>query len=290
MEILIIDDGSTDRSVEVARGFGVDHIVSLGRNQGLAKAFMTGLEACLKAGADIIVNTDADNQYCADDIPKLIRPILDGHAEMVVGARPIRDIKHFSPVKKLLQKFGSWVVRQASRTDVPDSPSGFRAISRAAALQLNVFSEYTYTLETIIQAGLKNIPVRSVPVRVNEELRPSRLMKSTASYIWRSMTTIVRILMLYRPVKFFFALSIPPLLVGAALVTRWLILYFLVDPTRVRAPSLIAATILVVLGGLGITVGLLADLLAANRKLMEETQLRLRRLELSASVPEKKNP
>lgn len=288
IEVLVIDDGSTDGTVEAARSWGVRHVVSFTRNQGLARAFMAGLEASLRAGADIIVNTDADNQYCADDIPKLIRPILDGDAEFVVGARSIDEIEHFSWIKKLLQKLGSWAVRLASNTDIPDSPSGFRAISRQAALQLNVFSDYTYTLETVIQAGLKNIPITSVPVRTNRRTRPSRLVKSVPSYVWRSLLTIVRIFMLYRPLKFFLTLSAMPLAVGGGLLLRWLLLYLVVDPTRSRAPSLIVAAILITLGFFGVTVGLVADLLAANRRLLDDVQLRLRRREVELADREQR--
>lgn len=183
VEWLIIDDGSQDDTVEVAKANGVDHIVKHSGNKGLARAFMSGIDACLKFGADVIVNTDADNQYNADDIPKLVEPILQHRAELVIGARPIETIEHFSPAKKLLQKLGSWVVRVASKTDIPDAPSGFRAINRETAQKLIVFNDYTYTLETIIQAGQKDIAITSVPIRVNEELRPSRLVKSIPSYI-----------------------------------------------------------------------------------------------------------
>jgi glycosyltransferase involved in cell wall biosynthesis len=276
IEILIVDDGSTDRTADVARELGVHHIVRSAQNQGLARAFMRGLEASLAAGADIIVNTDADNQYCADDIPKLIQPILSGKAEIVIGERPIAGHPHFSPVKKLLQGLGSQVVRLASKTSIPDCPSGFRAISRHAALHLNVFSKYSYTLEMIIQAGRKGIPITSVPVRVNANTRPSRLVKSVPNYVLRSMFTIVRIFILYRPMFFFFSVSVVPLAAGVLLLVRWLVLYLLVDPTRVRAPSLIAAAILCMLGFLGLAVAILADLLAANRTLLEEIRVHLR--------------
>lgn len=203
VEWLIIDDGCVDETVAVAKANGVDYVVRHTGNQGLAKAFMTGLEACLAAGADVIVNTDADNQYNAGDIPALVAPIVEGKAEIVIGSRPIATIQHFSPVKKALQKLGSWVVRAASKTKVPDAPSGFRAYSRAAAQRMMLFSEYTYTLETIIQAGQKNMAVTSVPVRVNGDLRPSRLVKSIPSYIRRSIVTIIRIFIIYRPFRFF---------------------------------------------------------------------------------------
>ena len=205
VEWLVIDDGSTDATVAVAREHGVDHIVRLPVNRGLARAFMAGLEAALRVGADIIVNTDADNQYCAADIPALVAPVVAGRADMVIGARPIGDIAHFSPAKKLLQRIGSRVVQLASNTRVPDAPSGFRAFSLAAATQLNVFSSYTYTLETIIQAGQKGLVVDSVPVRVNADLRPSRLVRSVPQYLWRSGLTIGHIFLIYRPFRFFAA-------------------------------------------------------------------------------------
>ncbi|MGF1491703.1 MAG: glycosyltransferase family 2 protein [Microcoleaceae cyanobacterium] len=279
VEWLVVDDGSRDRTVEVAKGSGVDHIVQLKRNQGLAKAFMAGIDASLKAGADIIVNTDADNQYCADDIPRLIEPILLGQAEVVVGARPIRTTKHFSPTKKVLQNFGSSIVRLASNTKVLDAPSGFRAFSRNAAMQYNVFNEYTYTLETIIQAGQKGIPIVSVPIRTNADLRPSRLVKSIPVYVRRSMFTILRIFITYRPLRFFAVLGSVPFTLGCLLCIRWLILFF-EDTTRSRAPSLILAAILILIGFQLWMFGLVADLMAVNRKILEDIQLRLRRREL----------
>jgi len=284
VEWLIVDDGSTDRTVEVARAHGVDHVVRFGTNQGLARAFMAGLEGAIRAGADIIVNTDADNQYDAADIPKLIEPILAGRAEMVIGARPIDEITHFSPFKKLLQKVGSWVVRKASGTTIPDSPSGFRAFSRNAALQLNVFSRYTYTLETIIQAGMKGIPITWVPIRTNEDLRPSRLVKGIGDYVRRSVFTILRIFLLYRPLRSFFWVGTAFITPGLFLLVRWLVFY-LQGSTRVRAPSLILAAILVLIGFQTWSLGFVADLLAANRRLLEENQLRLRRLELGPQAP-----
>src|SRR3954462_6889261 len=278
VEWLIINDGSSDRTIEVAKANGVDHVVDLGYHHGLARGFMAGLDACLRNGADIIVNTDADNQYCADDIPKLVEPILKGEAAIVVGARPITEIEHFSPLKKMLQKMGSWVVRFASGTMIADAPSGFRAMSRHAAMQLNVFSQYTYTLETIIQAGQKNLRIVSVPIRTNGFLRPSRLMKSMRSYIQRSIFTIVRIFITYKPLRFFTWLGAVPFSVGAALAIRWLVLYG-DDPTRARVPSLLLAATLVLIGVQLWIFGIVADVIATNRKLLEDIQLRTKRLE-----------
>jgi glycosyltransferase involved in cell wall biosynthesis len=283
VEVLVIDDGSLDNTADVARALGVDHVVRLTHNQGLAKAFMAGLDAALKMGADIIVNTDADNQYCADDIPRLVQPVLLGQAEIVVGARPIDKIRDFSPVKKALQKLGSWVVRLASDTQIPDAPSGFRAFSRDAALRLNVFNEYTYTLETIIQAGQKGMAIQSVPVRTNGYLRPSRLVKSIPSYVKRSIFTILRIFMTYKPLRFFLLLGAGPFGIGFLLGVRWLVLYFAGTP-RSHVPSLILAAILLLIGVQLWVLGLVADLLAVNRKMLEEIQLRSRRAEIEAAL------
>lgn len=282
VEWLVINDGSIDRTVEVAKQCGVDHIVSFSHNQGLAKGFMAGIEACLKAGADIIVNTDADNQYCAADIPKLIEPILAGRAEIVIGARPIQDIKHFSPIKKFLQKLGSWVVRIASNTDIPDAPSGFRAMSREAAIQFNVFNEYTYTLETIIQAGQKGMAITYVPIRTNGYLRPSRLVKSISSYVQRSIFTIIRIFMTYQPLRFFTMLGSVPFGLGFLLCLRWLFLYF-TGTDRSHVPSLVLAAVLLIIGVQLWILGLVADLMSVNRKLLEDVQLRLRRRDIEQS-------
>ncbi|MGD1912828.1 MAG: glycosyltransferase family 2 protein [Rivularia sp. (in: cyanobacteria)] len=283
IECLIIDDGSKDRTIEVAKANGVDHILRLPHNQGLAKAFMAGLEASLKAGADIIVNTDADNQYCADDIPKLIEPIIYKQADIVVGARPIWKTKHFSLIKKLLQKLGSWVVRRASNTNIHDAPSGYRDFNREAALRFNVFNSYTYTLETIIQAGQKGMKIVSVPIRTNFVSRPSRLVKSNASYVMRSLFTILRIFMLYRPLRFFSLLGSVPFSLGVVLGIRWLIFLFM-GTERTRIPSLILTAILILIGFQLWMFGLVADLMAANRKLLEETQLRMRRQEMDNEV------
>jgi glycosyltransferase involved in cell wall biosynthesis len=290
IEVLIVNDGSTDGTVDVARKHGVHHIVDLPRNQGLAKGFMAGIQASLRAGADIIVNTDADNQYNGADVAKLIAPILDGSADIVIGARPIEDIPHFSGLKKRLQRLGSWVVRASSGTRVDDAPSGFRAISRESALRLNVFNDYTYTLEMIIQAGQKGMAVVSVPIRVNGDLRPSRLVRSIRSYVSRSLLIILRIFMVYRPLRFFLVLGTIPFSLGFLLGIRWLTYFWLFpEPGRTRVPSLILAAILM-LGGFQLYVlGFVADLISVNRLILEETQYRLRRADLSPA-PKKKRP
>ncbi|MHA3770264.1 glycosyltransferase family 2 protein [Verrucomicrobiota bacterium sgz303538] len=279
VEWLIINDGSSDRTIEVAKENGVDHVVDLGYHQGLAKGFMAGLDACLRLGADIIVNTDADNQYNADDIPRLIEPIVNGEAAIVVGARPIGEIEHFSPLKKSLQKLGSWVVRAASDTDIADAPSGFRAITRDAAMQLNVFSQYTYTLETIIQAGQKSMAIVSVPIRTNGFLRPSRLMKSMSAYIQRSIFTIVRIFITYRPLRFFTWVGAVPFTLGMILGLRWLYLLAVEGAARTHVPSLILTAILILVGVQIWIIGVVADIIAVNRKLLEDIQLRIKRIE-----------
>lgn len=276
VEILIVDDGSTDDTVAVARAAGVDHIVRHPANFGLARAFMTGLDASLKLGADIIVNTDADNQYCAADIPALVAPILEGRAEYVIGTRPIARIEHFSPVKKFLQKLGSYVVRRISGTRVEDAPSGFRALSRDAAMRMNVFNRYTYTLETIIQAGYKNIPILCVPVRVNADLRPSRLVKSIPRYIQHSIFTMIRIFVVYRPFKFFFSIGTVFFLVGFLLGCRFL-WYWLAGQGDGKTQSLILAAVLMLTGVISGMMAFMADLLSVNRQLLEDIQYRNRR-------------
>jgi glycosyltransferase involved in cell wall biosynthesis len=276
VEILVIDDGSSDSTVEVAKANGVDHIARHHTNLGLAQAFMTGLHTALSLGADIIVNTDADNQYCAADIPALIAPILEGKAQYVIGTRPIAGIEHFSPVKKLLQKLGSSVVRQISGTCVEDAPSGFRALNRDAAMRMNVFNRYTYTLETIIQAGYKNLNIACVPVRVNADLRPSRLVKSIPRYISRSLFTMIRIFVVYRPFKFFFSLGTVSFLAGFLIGCRFLIRY-LAGNGQGMMQSLILAAVLMLTGAVLGMLAFMADLLSVNRQLLEDIQYRQRK-------------
>lgn len=286
VEWLIIDDGSSDRTVEVARERGVDHIVQMPHNQGLAAAFMTGIEACLAAGADVIVNTDGDNQYNAAGIPDLTAPILAKEAQIVVGSRSISSIEHFSPIKRSLQKLGSWVVRKASGTDIADAPSGFRAISREAAMQLYVFDSYTYTLETIIQAGRLGIPIISVPIEVNDPTRESRLIKSVRGYIIRSTKTILRMAVLYRPLRFFTWLAVIMALPGLIAFVRFLYLYSIGQGDG-NIQSLVIGAALVAAGVVTFVGGLVADLIAANRVLSAEIRSRLLKMELDKVASEK---
>jgi len=275
IEWLIIDDGCDDATVEVAKKNGVDHVVSHPKNLGLATAFMTGIQTSLKLGADIIVNTDADNQYKSEYIKDLIQPILDNKAEFVIGARPISQIDGFSNIKKFLQKLGSWTVRMASGTDIPDAPSGFRAISRDAAKKLNVFSNYTYTLETIIQAGKKGIVTTSVPVEINNELRPSRLLRSIPSYVFRSIVTIFRIFIVYRPFRFFATIGVAFSILGISLLVRFLYFYFFQSGAG-HIQSLIIASILTGVGFHTILIAIIADLISVNRKLLEKINITLK--------------
>ena len=279
VEWLVVDDGSTDGTAELARQLGVDHVVRHPVNRGLAAAFMTGLEQALALGADVIVNTDADNQYEAADIPKLTAPILASQADMVIGARPIDETEHFGWIKKKLQRLGSWAVRMASHTDVADAPSGFRAISREAAARLNVFNAYTYTLETIIQAGLSNLRVMSVPIRTNADLRPSRLVKSIPSYVKRSLITILRIFVIYRPLVVFFWPAVILLMAGGLVTLRFVWQYFFGDGGAGHIQSLIFASVCILLGALMLVVALLADMISANRKLLERVNVRIQRIE-----------
>jgi glycosyltransferase involved in cell wall biosynthesis len=282
VEWLVVDDGSSDRTSEVARTHGVDYIVRHPRNRGLARAFMTGLETALLAGADIIVNTDADNQYRADCIPALVAPILAGRAQIVVGARPIAKIPTFSLFKKLMQRLGSWAVRIASGTTIPDAPSGFRAHSREAAIQLYVLDPYTYTLESIIQAGRKGIPIEWVPVEVNDDLRPSRLITSLANYIRRSILTIIRIFVIYKPLRFFTVLAVLLTIPGVVGITRFLVFYGM-GKGNGHVQSLVISAALLGLAGIVQMGGLLAEISAANRRLLEDIRARQLRSEIEHS-------
>ncbi len=278
IEYLIIDDGCKDNTVEVAKNWGVHHVVSFTQNKGLAKGFMAGLDACLRHGADIIVNTDADNQYCADDIPKLIQPILEKRADIVIGERPIDDTEHFSWIKKKLQHFGSWVVRKASQTDIPDAPSGFRAFSREAAMRINVVNDYTYTLETIVQAGRNKIPITSVPVRTNPELRESRLFHSIWGYVKKSVLTILRALLMYKPLYCFTMVATVPSIVGILIGIRFMVYLFLGQGNG-HTQSLMLACTLLIIGFITFVIGMLADVISANRKILEDVQYQIKRQE-----------
>ena len=280
IEYLIIDDGSHDNTAEVAKKWGVHYVVRFRRNKGLAKGFMAGLDACLKNGADIIVNTDADNQYCGADIETLVRPILDKKAHIVIGERPIDDTEHFTPLKKKLQHFGSWVVRKASKTTIPDAPSGFRAYSREAAMRINVINDYTYTLETIVQSGREKMAVMSVPIRTNPELRESRLFHSMWGYIKKSMLTIVRTYLMYRPLYFFFMLGSILALVGVGFFVRYFV-FFCSGEGGGHLQSLILASPLLIVGFQTIVVGLLGDVISANRKILQDVQYHVRKMDYS---------
>lgn len=282
IEYLIINDGSTDDTVKVAKEWGVHHIVSFNGNKGLAKGFMAGLDACLKFGADIIVNTDADNQYCGDDIAKLIQPILEEKADMVIGERPIDDTEHFSFLKKKLQHLGSWVVRKASGTDVPDAPSGFRAFSRETAMRINVVNDYTYTLETIVQAGRNKMKVVSVPIRTNPELRQSRLFHSMFGYIKKSVLTILRAVVMYKPLQCFTLVSIIPMVIGFGIGIRFLVFFFN-GRGNGHTQSLILACTLLIMGFITFMIGMVADIISANRKILEDTQYHIRKVQYDGS-------
>jgi len=277
IHVLVIDDGSTDNTIEVARQNGINDFVILPANLGLAKAFSKGLARALEMGADIIVNTDADNQYCADDIEKLVKPIIEARADIVIGARPIQKIKHFSLIKKILQKAGSWVMRLVSSTKIADATSGFRAFSRKAALEINIFDNYTYTLETIIQAKAKGLEIISVPVNVNGEgaLRESRLIKNTFDYIRRSIFTMIRMFIVYRPFRFFAFIGLLFLIPGLLLGVRFLYFYFNHSGSG-HLQSLILAAILTITGVQVGLIAVLADLQSVNRKLLEDIQTRLK--------------
>ena len=288
IEYLIVDDGSTDKTVEVAVNWGVHHVMQFTRNKGLARGFMAGLEASLSYGADIIVNTDADNQYCGEDIELLVKPILEGRADIVIGERPIDSIEHFSWIKKKMQHFGSWVVRKASRTDIPDAPSGFRAFSRDAAMHINVVNEYTYTLETIVQAGRNKMSIISVPVRTNPELRKSRLFHSIGGYIKKSALTIVRALLMYRPLAVLTLIGSIPFLVGLGIGIRFIV-YIFQGRSAGHVQSLILACTLMIIGFMTFVIGMLADVISANRKIIEDVQYHVRRLAFDKEASEGKD-
>lgn len=279
VEILVIDDGSTDRTIEVARENGIQHIVKMTNHKGLASGFAAGIDACLQLGADIIVNTDADNQYYGPDIQKLIDPIIAGEADLVIGDRQVQDIAHFSFIKKRLQALGSWVVRQLSGTQVPDTTSGFRAYSREAALRMNVLSGFTYTLETIIQAGKLNMAIAHVPIRTNDQLRPSRLFASIPTYVRRSFSTMSMVYTLYEPLKVFF--NIGAFVFGAGFIIALRFLYFyIIGQGGGHIQSLILSAVLMMIGFQTLMIGLVASLIGGNRRLIENTLYRVKKMEM----------
>ena len=287
--LVVVDDGSTDATSEVARGLGVQHVVRAPVNQGLARAFAAGLEQCLRLGADVIVNTDADNQYPGAAIADLVAPILAGEADIVIGNRNPGRLRHFSPAKRMLQRLGSWVVRRLSGTNIPDAASGFRAFSRDAAIRLNVVTDFTYTLETLIQAGKKQLSVAHVDIEVNAETRPSRLFSGNSHYVARSIATIIRVYSLYEPMRVFTLLGCGLLLGGAFLGLRFVADY-LVDGGAGHIQSLILAAVLLLAGFQTILIGLLADLIGSSRRMLEEALLRVRRLELAAGTEDPETP
>ena len=281
IEVLVIDDGSSDRTVEVAKEHGVQHILSLTNNKGLAKAFIYGINHALQLGADIVVNTDADNQYFGGDISKLIQPILNKRADIVIGDRQVETIRHFSPFKILLQKLGSWTVRQLSGTTIPDATSGFRAYSKEAALQMNVISDFTYTVETIISAGNKNLAIEHTPVRTNKKLRESRLFPSIQVYLRRTLVTMLKVYSMYRPLKVFTIAGGVTFLVGFMIGCRYLFFFFQ-GQTEGHIQSLILSAIMLIVGFQIIMMGIAADLIAVNRQLLEDIQLRIKKNKVSS--------
>lgn len=278
VEVLVVDDGSTDRTAAVARANGVEHVVRFTRRKGLASAFMAGLDASLKLGADVIVNTDADNQYPGHEIPRLLAPILAGQADMVVGDRGVAEVAHFSPTKRLLQRLGSWVVRKVSGTQIADATSGFRAFTREAALRVNIVSEFTYTLESIIQAGKKKLAIAHLPIQA-KETRPSRLFGSTWEYLKRSAATILRIYAMYEPFRVFVVLGSLLLLAGSGLGLRYAYFWWMGE-IRGHLQSAILSVLLLMMGFVTLQFGLMADLVASNRKLLEDLLYRVRKMEL----------
>ncbi len=282
IEVMVIDDGSTDETIEAARSAGVQHVVRLSSHMGLASAFTAGLDACIKLGADVIVNTDADNQYHADDIELLVRPILAGSAQIVVGDRGVGNLERFSPTKRLLQRMGSWVVAQLSGTPIPDATSGFRAFSREAALRTLVLSNYSYTLETLIQAGVNKMPVQFVKVRTNPQTRPSRLIKNVPHYLANSTATIIRSFTMYRPLRVFTLLGCLILLGGIILGGRFLYFYIIGQGSG-HLQSVVLAAILAIIGFQVLLIGLVADIIGFNRKILEELLYRVRLIEVERS-------
>jgi glycosyltransferase involved in cell wall biosynthesis len=279
IEILVVDDGSRDQTSKVAEELGVDHIVHLKQNQGLAYAFMTGLDAALEAGADIVVNTDADNQYRGEDIERLIQPLLEGEADITVGDRGVTTLEHFPPIKRHLQRWGSWVVERAAGIEIPDATSGFRAFTREAAMRLTVLSDYTYTLETLIQAGARRMVVAYVPIQTNPSTRESRLIRNIPSFLAVSAVTILRFYAMYRPLRLFLSLGALMIASGVALGIRFLY-YFITGPGTGKVQSLILAAIVTIVGFQVCLIGLMADLVRLNRKMLEEAVYRVRRMEL----------
>jgi glycosyltransferase involved in cell wall biosynthesis len=288
IEVLIIDDGSTDGTADVAQNCGVNHIIRFMRKKGLANVFHSGLDACLKAGADIIVNTDADGQYKGEDIPRLIQPLLEKKADIVIGNRDIENIKEFSFLKKRLQRLGSWVVRQFSGSKVADATTGFRAYNRDAAMKLNIISDFTYTIESIIQAESKNLTIANITITTNPVSRPSRLIKSVPIYIKRSAATIVRVYSMFNPLKFFMMVSAILLFFGTLIGIRFL--YFYIQGVGAgKLQSLLLAAVLIIVGFLMAVLGLISDLIAANRRLIEECLLRIKKIELRQNENSPKN-
>ncbi len=280
VELLVVDDGSTDGTAKVAEELGIHHVIRHGRNRGLAAAFRTGLEAAVARGADIVVNTDGDNQYDGSDVAKLVRPVLDGRADLAIGDRSVADLENFTPTKRLLQRLGSWVVGKASTLETPDATSGFRAMNRETALRTIIFSNYSYTLETLVQAGSRGAAVEFVKIAVNPQTRPSRLMKSIPEYLRRSSETIVRSYAMYRPLRIFTAIGLSLILLGVIPGLRFLYLYFFVEPTG-HVQSLILTSILTIVGFQILLIGLLADLISANRQIQEDVLFRVKRLEFA---------
>jgi len=282
IETLVIDDGSTDGTGEIAKNLGINHVIRFTSRKGLAKAFITGLDTALKLGADIIVNLDGDGQYDPADIPRLIRPIAEGRADMVIGNRCVENLRHFSMFKKILQKLGSRIVRMASNTSVPDATSGFRAFSREAALSINVLSDFTYTIETLIQAGNQNIALEHVPVTAKKVHRASRLFRGIGEYVKKSVLTIIRVYAMYKPLKVFSSIAGVVLLIGIFFFLRFMYLRFAVPGTR-PIQHLIVSAVIMLFGFQIFMIGLLADLISANRKLIENTLKRVKNLELTGN-------